>query len=32
VSNCVFAPSTTQPAPGSSGSGSGSSTVVTQEP
>jgi hypothetical protein len=30
VSNCVFAPSTTQPAPGSSGSGS--STVVTQEP
>jgi hypothetical protein len=32
VSHCVFAPSTTQPPPGSSGSGSGSSTVVTQEP
>jgi hypothetical protein len=33
VSHCVFAPSTTQPAPGSPGpSGSGSSTVVTQEP
>lgn len=36
VSHCVFAPSTTQPPPGTSasgsGSGSGSSTVVTQEP